>query len=170
MSWVSYDFSADTQAATIDVGDLVALYRDLGVASDFSSLVLNEDLTVNTSLSPASMNDDVFLGITTPVQGGGGSNQIISLNQFFPDNALIYTVIFDSSSITTSSLGLISDDSPFDTTGVDNDLPAANYFADGGDATLGTVMGTVTVVPEPTTFMLMLVAGLGLFTTRRFKK
>ncbi|MDA3833824.1 MAG: PEP-CTERM sorting domain-containing protein [Spirochaetales bacterium] len=171
INWQSTDFGSDPDAGTLDPGDLVALYIDVNGDSGLSGLVVNTDFTVNSLASSVGMADDLFAGFTTvvnlPIPAIPTIKGINSTTPNVADNVLIYSVMFDSPSLSSTTLGLISDDSPFNSGSVVAPGTPLQYNALGSDGILTGNMGGVSVIPEPTTLMALLVGIVGLVGFRR---
>lgn len=148
---VNWESNVIGDQPTFNSGDAVAMYIDVlgnnNVAGwQDAGLVVNADFTVNSGAGVLS--DDIFAGYTTAgVDFGGGLIAVALYNlDAQPNNANIYTVLFDSATLSGSTLGVIADAATGSTGAASPPDLAVSYAFDGfSGATAGT-MGGVTVI------------------------
>ncbi|MGA0334144.1 MAG: PEP-CTERM sorting domain-containing protein [Kiritimatiellia bacterium] len=167
VTWETFPFTS----VDFEVGDLAAIFRDVddNNGSTTSGLVVNTDFSVSSS-SVSPFADDQFLGFTSDLYTPGGGFLLLNTlsNQTMPDNAKIYTVFFNSSTLVAgSTLGAIVDSPTFNSGAAVPPATAVSYDPVGIDGTLSGALGGVTVIPEPTTIFLMIG---GFLTVYGFRK
>jgi hypothetical protein len=149
-------YDALTMGSGYQDGWLVQMYQDVDGSSDLSTLVFYTN--------GSNSGGDVFTSISTSVIDDGGDYYFDKGNIGTPGQFYAYTVIFNASTFGDATQYIIGDSSSSllpNTDGINN-----------GEYTLTSVAGTwqnIQAVPEPATFMLFGIGGVGAWLVRRNK-
>jgi hypothetical protein len=148
-------FDGDDIGNGVQDGWLVAMYQDVDGLTDLSSLVFYSNDSNNSG--------DVTTSLSSTITGGAGNHYWESLGNTHPGGMYAYSVIFNAASLGSASQFLVVDATPFLIPSIT--LPTQIDFY-----TPTTVSGTwqnIQAVPEPATFLLFGMGGLGAWLIRR---
>jgi hypothetical protein len=169
VTWSGGAFSADPQAVEFSAGNLVLMFQDVG--NDNAAGWQNDGTfklnLVGDAVGSGSMGqiNDVYLGFSTTVLNPAGTIKLFAgkAGLAVPNSIKIYSIVFNAAAVADATVGYVTDATTFDSgTVVAPGTPLA-YNATGGQ-----IFGTQNVaIPEPATFGLMAIAGLGLFLARK---
>lgn len=141
VQWQGY-FFGDPDAAYMKTGLKVGLYIDVNGNNTVAGWQ-NEVFVINADGSVASgsgvLADDVFSGVSSAIYlDPAVPVATISQTQDItvPDNAEVYTVVFNATTFSNSTGYIILDDNPFYVAPADPYALAVEYRADGGDGTI----------------------------------
>ena len=170
VDWTS-DLYFSAPATGVANGTLVGLYQDVNGDNTLtwntalSQMFVNTDGAVVGGLN--GMDNDIFLGFSTMVVPFGTTLSLNSQSLNLDNNIQIYTVLFNATSLTVASFGAVDDAATFNSGSVVAPDQPLGYNI--GSNVANGAMGGVSVIPEPATFLLFGMGGVGAWLVRRNK-
>lgn len=168
VNWYADNLESDPVGATLQSGWLVAMYRDVGTNNNSSATWYNDLRLDENGLATSSgvTAEDALLAYTTAIFVDTGLVTFSpKLSQDIqPDNAEIYSVIFNATSITGATEFVVVDSTTFNVGAVS--APSAPL-----DYNTTSIAGGWQAIPEPAVASLIGLFGVGtLFGRRIFRK